>query len=350
LPSTCPEYRVRLYLSVDLSGSTAYKSSNTEIDPSSSPKPTWVQEFERFYQDFPAQFASAYRHARAGQNEDGGVGAPLVWKTIGDEIIFCTRAIDLAHLSACLTAFRKALNEYGSFLEGAGKALDVKGYGWVAAFPSPNLTVARLSDSDIGDEETELRVDKEPDRFDFLGKDIDAGFRTSRFCSADKLSLSLELAYLLAEAARLNILTGMAFFYEGRHILKGVINGEPYPVFFVDIERSVEKRDIAAAERRLMDKYKSFNPADMKDFIVRFAAKEKIELPVVSGINGEAVLGDLPTSYSEYRRIWTGITEELAKREEAEIQAAAIVDTGDGEAIPPSVSDALSAAVHDATK
>lgn len=115
------------------------------------------------------------------------------------------------HLAACITAFLGALEDYGRILDRDGKRLDVKGAGWVAAFPAPNVTVeilrsgaAQADAADQIEEELEQRADAAPGALDFLGKQIDSGFRTAKNAASDR-SLSLELAWLLADAAHSEI-------------------------------------------------------------------------------------------------------------------------------------------------
>jgi len=95
-----PGYRVRLFLSVDLTGSTAYK--NNTVDTLQ-----WVKTFETFYRAFPTRLKNEYNRLADGDNaphlaqEEKEHGCPLLWKTIGDEILFCCKLTSLPHLSLC---------------------------------------------------------------------------------------------------------------------------------------------------------------------------------------------------------------------------------------------------------
>jgi len=60
---------------------------------------------------------------------------------------------------------------------------------------------------ELFDEDFELLADQSPDVFDFLGKEIDSGFRSARNAASDRLTASIELAWLLAEAAHAEIFT-----------------------------------------------------------------------------------------------------------------------------------------------
>ena len=140
-----------------------------------------MTQIQKFYQKFPLNLESNYRPPnaiKALQIQDDG--CPKIWKTIGDEILFCCRVLTLEHLSACVEAFLKTLKEYGQILDKSGKHLDVKGAGWLAAFPAPNVTVhvsGRHGKTAIDPaqyvyitEEFETLADFAPGDFDFLTK------------------------------------------------------------------------------------------------------------------------------------------------------------------------------------
>lgn len=61
------EFRVRLFLSVDLSGSNAFKNSADGEDRDSG-SPIWVTIFEQFYRDFPDKFKTEYSTGKKTKN------------------------------------------------------------------------------------------------------------------------------------------------------------------------------------------------------------------------------------------------------------------------------------------
>ena len=81
------EYRVRLFLSVDLSGSTAYKNSGSGENRHNGAAPKWVTVFQQFYTDFPDIFKTEYQKQK--NDAVGNDGCPKLWKAVGDELIFC---------------------------------------------------------------------------------------------------------------------------------------------------------------------------------------------------------------------------------------------------------------------
>ncbi|PZP45311.1 MAG: hypothetical protein DI595_19015 [Agrobacterium fabrum] len=99
---TAPEYRLRLFLSVDLVGSTAYKSKegNTNLK--------WIKAFQKFYGEFPNQFTKNYKAVCTNIPEIPNLeieATPKVWKTIGDEILFVNRVNSITQLGAYVTSF-----------------------------------------------------------------------------------------------------------------------------------------------------------------------------------------------------------------------------------------------------
>lgn len=347
----CPDYRLRLFLSVDLVGSTAFKAKFGDPDPEKSPNPVWVDQIRHFYREFPEILSRNFAKAVSASTSGQATGlAPAVWKTIGDEIIFCCRLVDQEHLAACITSFMRTLSDYGGHLDQTNRPLDVKAYGWVAAFPSPNVTVevyGRASASspspELPDEETEASADRTPREYDFLGKGIDAGFRSGRFCSADSLMLSLELAYLTAIAARERLLPQLEFEYSGRESLKGVINDRPYPLISVDAERNSSRRQVRERERTVSGQSRRPTPLQLIDFINAFMDDENIEKPLLQARDAVGPNPDYPRTYLDFERNWRAVSKELESRRASE---AISIEKDDGSVpdIPPELTAALDVA------
>jgi hypothetical protein len=68
---------------------------------------------------------------------------------------------------------------------------------------------------------------------DYLGPEVDAGFRISQKSENGNVILSMELAELLASLAENR---GIRFHYTGKEILKGVFGGQPYPLILISFE------------------------------------------------------------------------------------------------------------------
>ncbi|NJL08655.1 MAG: hypothetical protein HC900_10640 [Methylacidiphilales bacterium] len=262
---------------------------------------------------------------------------------IGDEIIFCCRVLTLEHLACCVSAFLKTLDCYGSYLDSTRTKLDVKGAGWTAAFPAPNITVEISSSSDsaseIPDESLEIEADNYPNRFDFLGKEIDSGFRSSKFAAADKFTASIELAFLLASASRRQLFTEK-FTYHGRQILKGVIADRPYPIVTIDSERSVSRREVITREKALTGEI-NVDPLHLCEFLESFMLAEGIDLPVVPRLEPSGDDLVFPKCYQEFRKAWDSNNQETEERERSEQEASKMEDCGDGGELPDELDEAL---------
>ncbi|MGY3441126.1 hypothetical protein [Bradyrhizobium sp. USDA 4473] len=331
-------------MSVDLVGSTAFKGGAGEAPVKSSAHPMWVDEIGKFYREFPATVRRRFGE-QAATFKPLLDSCPLVWKTVGDEIIFCCRVKSSDHLVCIIEAFLQSLEDYGRVLDSRGKHLDVKGAAWLAAFPAPNVTVEIFhsdmsSTVDLGDEKLECRADEEPHKFDFLGKSIDCGFRLAKFSSADRLIVSVELALALCESFSSDGARWKRdFTYLGREELKGVISGRPYPILVIDTQRSALRREVFALERDIIGP-PTVTPVKLGVLLKKLMEDEGIESAVLLGTGAELTENQYPKSYTEFRAIWEGVATEAQKREEIEADAAEAPDDGGG-AVPQEVEAAL---------
>lgn len=288
-----------------------------------------------FYLRFPELVKSDYQ---SGNREDLSSRHPQVWKTIGDEIIFCCRLIDIYHLSFCVTAFLAALRKYGNRLDLQNISLDVKGAAWVAAFPSPNFTVIldrNNYDADQFDEAFEETADSDPKKVDFLGKNIDCGFRVSGQSTVDQCAVSIELAYLLAQAASKSLFSSK-FCTLRKVSLKGVLKDQPYPIFYLDTERSEARRLLNHHERAITG---AISPTDLQVllFLKHFMDTEGLEFPALADDDGPP--GQFPASYNEFREAWERDVHEGRKRRQNEEAAEKPDNAEGGNDIPPEVRE-----------
>jgi hypothetical protein len=307
---------------VDLTGSTAFKAvgfENGTVDP----QPAWVRRFRNFYSKFPEFLQNAFRECSMGKQDDEfSLHCPKIWKTVGDEIIFCVRVISIEHIACCVSSFQRALEEYGRSLDGDKVALDVKGSGWTGSFPTQNISLeihsagrGTTEEDEYITEDFERGADKEPHLYDFLGRDIDAGFRVARAASADRLVVSAELGYLLAEAAIGGLFVGR-FEYGGRDRLKGVINDRPYPMVFVDTERNGKRRQIKTREAFLTGQTE-VQALPLKEFLHDFLDEAGLDVPALPVRKSDAPRA-APPSYSRYRKAWDSNVNEAEKRAKSE--------------------------------
>lgn len=325
---TAPEYRIRLFLSVDLVGSTAYKSKdgNTNLK--------WIKAFQKFYGEFPKQFAKNYKAICAETPEvcaDEAENLPKVWKTIGDEIIFVNRVNSITHLGAYVRAFSDTLIEFGREVQSAF-ALNTKGNGWIAAFPNPNRSIhlsvngsdPLIGESEILTEEFEAEVDKNPSNYDFLGKGIDGGFRIARNSSVESLTISPALAYLLCKAKR-NVDTtrfNNRFVFHEPQEFKGVVEDQKYPVISLITSRDEAFDELQSLEAKLLDRPREADFVTLFEYLDVYIKHHKIEKPELR-LTAQGVSVDPPDHYKRYIEEWQ---EDLQKINAAKVYEDSAAD------------------------
>ncbi len=302
-----PDYRVRLFLSVDLTGSTAFKAKKSSFD--------WLKEFQKFYASFPDLYSTNYE--RICSDINGLVNAeklntPKVWKTIGDEILFVNRVNSIIQLGAYITAFADTLKEYGSSVQAHN--LNTKGNGWVAAFPSPNCSIG-IGGRDVDDpiagvddlptEEFEANVDAHPRRYEFLGKGIDGGFRISQNSSIDTFTISPALALLLSKARTNPDATKFEakFRFHEPQSLKGVLNGQRYPIVSIDTQRDETEIKLSQLEARLLKKPSYADEKVLREYLECYIENNDIEMPSLRLSDQEENVNP-PQHYNEYAEHW----------------------------------------------
>jgi hypothetical protein len=219
---------------------------------------------------------------------------------------FCNRVIDIDHAALSVSAFMNSLDNFSRTLKSNKTPLGVKGSGWLAAFPAPNISIKIPETSDaenIGEfgaeEEKESQADESPRRFDFLGKGIDTGFRISKNASEDKFSISVQLAHTLSRAAIKKRFHHTLTFH-GRETIKGVVAEIPYPIISIDTERNEQQLELKSREMALNGS-KNSSPYTLRDFLETFMNVANIELPYLC-FHDEVLLGELPQSYLSYKK------------------------------------------------
>lgn len=330
-----PSYRVRLFLSVDLTGSTAYKHN------SKSNGSQWTKVFNEFYKDFPELLKKNYLSVCDDLIHDQGElvafekdnGAPKTWKTIGDEILFVTTLSSLCHLSSCIKAFIRTLKEFGEIIN--CHDLNTKGNAWVCSFPTPNhsFRTGIFSSSDtstdisILSESQELEVDKNPHCFDFLGKGIDAGFRISKNSSIDKLTISPGLALLLCECKTNGETTKFTenLWFDGTQVFKGVANGSNYPVITINTFRDKKEELIKNLERELLHKNEPADIEKLSNYLTSFMERYNIEIPKVKRRYGANLLS--PDFYNDFIKIFETAQSQNSNQDLSIVESASASTT-----------------------
>lgn len=332
-----PEYRVRLFLSVDLTGSTAFKHKSKDTLE-------WIKSFKVFYEQFPLMLQKNYRTlanpngklARSLSQDEADSGHPRLWKTVGDEILFCCTLKSLCQLGTCIEAFVNTLVQYGEILKGG--ALNTKGNAWVASFPTPNCSIKPIKSSkdeenskrnDLPNETEEQEIDLDPSKFDFLGKGIDAGFRISKNSAINTLTISPGLAILLCECTKIETLSKFKTPIRLTEMqeFKGVAGNNFYPVLTIDTCRDDKYRTILECQRKLLNQPDPQNPKALEAYLSNYLEYFEIEIPSIKKMSHDAEFSP-PAFYVEYRRKWEAELNSLQKEDKQITSSSEMGDSG----------------------
>lgn len=206
---------VAVFMSVDLAGSTAFKSQ-AQGDGES---PQWLEAFEAFFREVPLIMMGQIAAAFAMEDEVPHTG---VWKVIGDEIVFMAYPRSPQEARLLLVAFYKTVVKYDKKIFDRWP-LRIKGCCWAAQISGRNraIEIPEMLGSD--GEETYV---------DYLGPDVDTGFRLASCGGRGQVIVSSNLVHMMSEMQDSH---GIQFHYIGRKVLKGVYNGRPYPLFLMSM-------------------------------------------------------------------------------------------------------------------
>lgn len=257
---------LRLFLSADLAGSTAFKQASKPEE--------WQQFFRGFYEQLPTYVADYIRSS-------GAKDLPL-WKTLGDEIVFSTELSASADVLPCVAAFRSAVAAYRREIR-ESPGLDLKCAGWTAGFPVGNLRVPLAGGGE-----------------DYIGPGMDIGFRLVKEAPPRRMHLSVELAYLLT----IPELPGCPdLFFDHGLDLKGVGRGRRYPCIWLDnfavAAPDKSPKELALVEEQL--RHDARQPCDrelLHDYCRRWLLEMR-EPFVIPFIDEDAFIGQRPDGYDE---------------------------------------------------
>lgn len=212
-----PRGGVYVFFSFDLVNSTAYKVAFPD---------KWPLVVIHFYELVQAEITTRFN-------------STVLWKYVGDEILYYFRVAHIAQLyellPGLLSALRAVIASLYSFDPRTRQILSVKSAAWIAeANYLPSTSVEQQPSMLRRNIITTVQAHTERAAKDFLGPDIDAGFRISRFVERNRLVVSAHLAGLLFEERencpeiekRLKIVS-----YES---LKGVWDGRRYPIVWYE--------------------------------------------------------------------------------------------------------------------
>jgi hypothetical protein len=200
----------RLFLSVDMVGSTEFKARFT-----GQAAEGWLATFKAFFTNFPLMVAGQLGFEFL---DDEHTPAIEVWKVMGDEVVFTTEPKSPEEVTSTLLALLRTMRMYEEkhFQE---LPLRLKGTAWLADMNGPNIEI----------EIPELSSGQAA-HLDYIGPDIDLGFRIAKFARPGTIVISLDVLEVIMRA-RNGATT--ALYLAGREALKGVLFGRPYPIVWI---------------------------------------------------------------------------------------------------------------------
>jgi hypothetical protein len=350
---------LRLYLSVDVVGSTALKQRISKAEKLSGEAPApaepWFSPIVQFYREIEQRFFQEwqqYEQKISAKHLWPAGPSPEFWKGAGDELIYTKRLDDHREALVCIQAWMRAINEYRRTFKKNNPTLDLKSTAWIAGFPVHNAEVffrqkATASEVGTGDGDPIYSNLSLLQKFydgdtsitrDFIGPSIDTGFRLATLASPRKLVVSVDLALILAhtipkQGAQFakDFHPKLQIHYDGQISLKGVLGGAPYPVFWLDMaaEDELSKATDDLTGREPLDCQK------VADFCEKFIGENPsfLTIPYIVSDKVEPLFQTVPERHTEriaaLKAYWENETakrgaEEKAALEEDEEQATDI--------------------------
>ena len=194
--------RLKLFLSLDIVGSTAYKQP---LDLSKTPAReaiNWAYTIQSFYRAVEKGVENTWQRLEEMSRELGRVVGPRprLWKTIGDEVVYWKEMENDCDIWFAVAVWAKVIEIAREDLSNSGSGLDVKPTLWIAGFPIRNRVVAtQLGEGNPLDAIDQFYTrDDCANTVDFIGPGIDVGFRLCGLSSPKKMSISVDCAYLMA--------------------------------------------------------------------------------------------------------------------------------------------------------
>lgn len=202
---------LRLFLSVDMAGSTEFKSRLGAQGADG-----WLEIFEAFFTRFPLMVAGQIGFEFLDQEATPAID---VWKVMGDEVVFVSTPASAEEVTSTLLALLRTLSLYEE-RHFRDLPLRLKATAWLADFDGRNIEI----------EIPELSSTARGAHLDFIGPDIDLGFRISKHAPPGALVVSADVLDMVLGAANR---AQADFRIVGAETLKGVMLGRPYPIIWM---------------------------------------------------------------------------------------------------------------------
>jgi hypothetical protein len=226
---------VQAFFSIDIVTGTKFKYTETET--------VWKDAFEFFFYGSEAMLLG--RNILDGYDQHHF----LFWKSLGDCIVFRSSCLDSTTFSRRVQTFQTFLHRFSRVLKKSFN-LEVKSCIWYVD-ESINLT---------------LKLGK---REDYIGPDMDVGFRLSSVTRARRCLMAMDSVVLLSES---DIADQFEFLHLGWRKLKGIKSETNYPIF--QVQSRLDFWDSSLVEEYRGSKGESgrgvLSPKDAKELILQY--------------------------------------------------------------------------------
>lgn len=273
-----------------------------------------------------------------------------LWRTIGDELVFVVNIYEEEELGKYTQKIYEALIEINKYIKNGelfkdtideiddlieNNLLELKATAWIARVSEiksdEDLKKNKITGNICYYYDNKINiinnVDNREKFREYQGKDIDLGFRiASKNTIARKLSLSVELAYILAKSDKFN----QKLHIVGYNKLKGVWNGRPYPIIWYHdayiAECTIEEsfaydEDEGEANSIVYNYFKRKKSDKIRD---RISNSAKVELKkVIKDRNLQNKIEKIRESIIESNRV-TEKSSEIRAEEKLEVHCVAV--------------------------
>lgn len=252
-----------MFFSIDVVGSTAMKQTTVPAGDAVVPDNTeWFKDIQSFYIRSVSTFFEAIKKVKKEDKSKyvKNMKDPRLWKTQGDEVLFWVEITDTRQVVIFIDQWKETIETLRKSL--SDRDLDFKSTVWIAHFPWRNKMIftsgSGTRDTDLdGSEDRNLQLAQTYFRQiyskpstntfqlipDFVGPGVDIGFRLAAQATQRRLVISTDVVYMLAVGALAmrRSIKNLPIHFEGMHILRGVLGGLEYPLFWIDM---IDQKDI----------------------------------------------------------------------------------------------------------
>lgn len=220
-----PSSDVVMFMSADVVGSTSFKVQ------AQRERSDWLEAFATLFRELPLVFMGQVATAFIEHDEIPETG---VWKVMGDEVILLALPDSIEVAAGLTAAFCNTVRQCDARISQRWP-LNLRGTCWAAEVGQRNRRI----------EIPEMFGGRDGSPYvDFLGPDVDTGFRLSAHSGHGEVIVSPNLLEPIARLAD----QPLRFHPAGEARLKGVLQGEAMPLWIVSADAASQRPQRDAAE------------------------------------------------------------------------------------------------------